>query len=204
MFSRIVIFTAVAGVLFLPVQAQNVRLNVRAHLGYASPFEENMDSSLESGFGLSLPVTEQISLAFDVGYWKSDVREKKDQLRNGSLTTTPFSISVHYHLWSKGRIVPYVFAGTGMVFSNFQIEDFITIPEITIDQEVDDGMGFQAGAGSLMKLTKQLALYGELEYLYRKGTGTTLITDMNRETTRENFSLSLNALLLRIGFNYFF
>lgn len=198
------IFLLMAGFVVYPLLAQNVKMNVRGHIGYSYLWEKNIDAGLESGFGFSVPFTKRIAFAFDVGYWKNEVHQRENQLLDGSLTITPFYFSIHYHLWPQARFVPYVFAGGGLVFTSFKKEDIIGIPEITIRQEVDDGLGWQTGGGALLKINQRLALYGEFEYLHKQGKGTTTITDMNFGTRKEHFSVSLNSFLLRIGLKYFF
>jgi hypothetical protein len=191
---------------FLSLQglAQGQRSSFHANVGIAFPKEENIKSGFESGFGFSLPLSKKMSLAFDFGYWKSTVHEKLGKLFNGKLSINPFLFSLHYALAAEKFVVPYIFLGSSLIFTTFKIGKYISIPEITINQKVENGIGVHLGSGANVKLTMNLALFGEISYLYRKAKGKTIITDMNFGVSTKEFSINLGSLQVGLGMKYFF
>jgi len=196
---------AILAVLFIltPLLAQNPLGSVHVNGGLSWFLKENIDSGYETGFGFSIPLLKNTALVFNFVYWKSSVHEEIDGLYNGTLSMAPFQASMYYHILESKGFIPYVFAGAGMIFTHFDMEDLITIPEISINQKVNNGISFHTGAGSLFKLNDHLALFGEVCFLYRKAEGTTIITDMNNGTSTEKFPLNLNSLVLRFGIKYY-
>jgi opacity protein-like surface antigen len=185
------------------LHAQRQSLSFHAHMGMASPAKKNIHSSLASGFGIAYPFTDTLAVVLDFEFWRSSVDVDPDDFYNGEISMTPFLVSMQNSLTSGGRIHPYVLIGTGYVFSSFKIGDVITIPEVTISQKVKSGMCFQAGAGTMFKITKSVALTVEGFFLFRKATGTTTINDLNFGLSTSDFSVDLSTLMLHIGIKYF-
>jgi opacity protein-like surface antigen len=171
--------------------------------GAAFPQENNIKSGFESGFGMSFPLMKRVVLSLDFSYWKSTVEEEAGKLFNGKLSVTPFFLSFQFNLMEKGRIIPYVFLGPNLVFSTFEIGEYYSIPELTINQEIHNGVGFHVGGGGDILLTDNWALFGSLTYLFRKTNGETRYTDMNLGVRTEEFSVSLNSFILKVGIKYF-
>jgi hypothetical protein len=188
---------------FSPLLAQNHRGGVQVNGGLSWFFKKNIDSAFETGFGFSLPLVRKTALVLNFEYWKSNVHEEIDGLYNGTLSMAPFQASLYYHILESRGIIPYVFAGAGIIFSHFKIGEMITIPEVSINQKINNGISFHAGTGSLLILNDHLALYGEVCFLYRKTEVTTTITDMNTGILTEKFPLNLNSLALRFGIKYY-
>mgnify|MGYP001057460826 CR=1 FL=1 len=186
-----------------PLPAQNPQGSVHVNGGLSWFLKENIDSGFETGFGFSVPFFNKTSLVFNFGYWKSSVHEEAGGLYSGTLSMAPFQASLYYHILESKGFIPYVFGGAGMIFNHFEMEDLVTIPEVSIDQNVNNGVGFHAGAGSHLKINKHLALYGEICFLYRKAEGTTTTTDMNKGISTEKFPLNLNSFALRFGIRYY-
>jgi hypothetical protein len=186
-----------------PLLAQNPQGSVHVNGGLSWFLKENIDSGFETGFGFSFPLFHKNSLVFNFGYWKSSVHKEADGLYSGTLSMAPFQASLYYHILEIKGFIPYVFGGAGMIFTHFKMEDLVTIPEVSIDQKVNNGVSFHAGAGSHLKINKHLALYSEICFLYRKAEGTTTITDMNKGVSIEKFPLNLNSFALRFGIRYY-
>lgn len=188
-----------------PGWTQNIKLNFQANGGLAYPLAENIKPGFESGFGFSLPVDKKLSLVLDISHWKSQVREEKGKLLDGTLAVTPFYVSLYYYLGVRRKIVPYLFVGGGIVFHSFKIKDYVTIPEVSISQKVKDGLGLNGGGGALFKISTRFALYTEIDFMYRKGKGTTVVNDMNLGVIEEEeFSLDLNSITIQAGIKYYF
>lgn len=202
---KIKILTIALSLIFLcfqaPAYAQSLSFHV--HGGMALPQEGNIESGFETGFGFSYSIDKKISLTFDFSYWRSDVSKDHPDLYDGELSVTPFLVSLQYSLLEEAAVIPYIFAGTGFIFSNFEIGDIITIPEISINQKVENGISFYCGAGGRIKFTSNLALLTEITYLFRDATGETTITDMNFGVSKEGFSIDMSSLVLRVGIKYF-
>lgn len=191
--------------LFLGVYGQvfGQKSSVHVYAGMVIPGEESIKSGFHTAFGFSYPLAERIIFSFDFTYWKSNVEEDEGKLFNGTLSVTPFTVSLQYTLIKESDITPYVFFGTGFVFTNFKMEDYISIPEVTITQEINNGLSFHFGTGVNLKVTDSLALFTEILYLYRKAKGETTISDMNFGVNSEEFSLNLSSFLFQIGIKYF-
>ena len=181
--------------------AQSLSFHVNG--GIAFPREDHIESGLETGFGFSLSIDKKISLSLDFSYWKSDVSDEHPELYDGKLSVTPFLVSLQYSFLEEAKVIPYIFVGTGFVFSNFEMGDIITIPEISINQKVENGISFYCGVGGRIKITSNLALLTEIIYLNREATGETTVTDMNFGVTKDEFSISMSSIVLRVGIKYF-
>ena len=180
------------------------RFIVHANGGFSFPQEGNMKSGLESGFGFAYILNKKVAAFFDFGFWKSEVEEEPGKLLDGKLSVTPFLFSLQYYFYEKRDFNPYIFAGIGYIFYDFKLKDIITIPEITITQKVENGLGFQAGLGAQVKILDRLSIFGEALYLYHKAEGITTISDLNFGTTTEEFSLNTSTSLIRLGIRYIF
>ena len=202
---KIKMLTTALGFFFICFQGFSYAQSLSFHVngGMAFPQEDKIEPGLETGFGFSLSIDKKISLSLDFSYWKSDVSKEHPELYDGKLSVTPFLVSLQYSLFEEATVIPYIFAGTGFVFSNFEIGDVITIPEITINQKVGTGISFHCGVGGRIKLTNNLALLTEVIYIYRDATGETTITDLNSGVTRNEFSINLSSIILRVGIKYF-
>ncbi|MBD3414928.1 MAG: hypothetical protein GF421_10920 [Candidatus Aminicenantes bacterium] len=198
-------FLAIGTALLLnaAMMAQSPQSSAHINGGWSWMLEDTLDSGLKTGFGFSLPLLNKTTATFDFGYWKSTVHQKPNMLFNGTLSMAPFQVSLNYYFFEKKRVNPYVFGGTGIVFTHFEMEDIVTIPEVSISQNVKNGISFHAGAGSLFRMKKNLAFYAEVCFFYRRGKATTTMEDMNFGRSTEDFNLNLNSLAFSIGIKYF-
>lgn len=190
--------------LVFPESSPAQKANFHANPGVAIPKEKNILSAFESGFGFSLPLTKRIFLSVNFGHWKSRVKEKEGSLMNGELSITPFFLSLQFKLRERSQINPYVFIGANLVVTKFEIGEYITIPEVTLNQKIGNGPGLHFGMGTDFSLTENLALFAEVIYLVRKAEAETTFTDMNFGVTTEQFSISLDSIVFQIGIKYFF
>lgn len=190
--------------LFVLANAETQTLSIHAKIGAASPVEEHIHSSLSGAFGLALHFDNKISVSLDLGSWKSPVDEKSKRMFKGNMTLTPLLISFRYFLTLDNRIYPYPIIGGGYVFTHFRMDDVITIPEITISQEVASGLCLHVGLGALVKITKSFGLLAEGVYCSRKSKGVTTISDMNFGSSSEEFSVRLHTVFFQVGIISFF
>lgn len=188
----------------LNVQGQE-ETNMRVHfnLGLSSPSEQNLARGVWSSFGFSVPIEKKIHLAFNFGAWKSQASAKPGGLQDGSLSVSPFFVSLQYSLTSGRTINPFVFIGGGYFFSSFKMENLVTIPEITLSQKVENSPGGQVGAGIQIKMSKRILFSLDVSYFYSKASTITTIQDLNFGTTIEDFSLILNVFIFQVGLKFF-
>ena len=188
----------------LNVQGQE-ETNMRVHLnlGLSSPSEQTLARGVWSSFGFSVPLEKKIHLAFNFGTWKSQASAKPGGLQDGSLSVSPFFVSLQYSLTSGRTINPFVFIGGGYFFSSFKMENLVTIPEITLSQKVENSPGGQVGAGIQIKMSKRILFSLDVSYFYGKASAITTIQDLNFGTTIEDFSLILNVFIFQVGLKFF-
>jgi len=189
---------------FIHVYGEMRNLSFQAKLGFVSPSENYIHSSLTGGLGIALPIKGNVSFSLDLGFWKSSVDEKPNKFYKGKMTLIPVLGSLRYYLLPDKAINPFIFIGTGYVFAHFKMENIITIPEITISQTVENGLCLHAGAGTVIRISESLGMTAEGFYFHRKTTGTTTISDLNFGMSSKNFSVRLNAFIFQIGMKYFF
>jgi hypothetical protein len=189
--------------LSLLANAQSQKLTLRLHAGWSSPHEQSIEATYETGFGLELALQKNITLSFDYGFWKSSTREETGGLFDGKLSVTPFLITVTYSFYMDRSFSPYIRFGGGVIFASFEIGDIITIPEVTITQKVNNGIGAYAGLGGIFNLTDYISIFGEGGYLYRKATATTIINDLNLGVSEDSFSLNLSSVLFVLGLKFY-
>ncbi|UCC39104.1 MAG: hypothetical protein JSV96_15055 [Candidatus Aminicenantes bacterium] len=203
--NKIKILSVALSFLFLGLHSFSYAQSLSFHVkgGRAFPKEESIKSGTETGFGFSYLIDKKISISFDFSYWKSEVIQEPQRLYDGKLSITPFLVSLEYSLLREAAVIPYVFAGGGIVFSSFEMDDIITIPEITISQKIENGITFHCGTGGRIKLMSNLALLGEIIYIYREADGETTITDLNFGVTTENFSIDMSSFIFRVGVKYY-
>lgn len=179
-------------------------LSFQAKLGVVSPAHNSIHSSLTAGLGIALPVKESISVSLDLGFWKSSVDTEPHKFYEGKMTLLPVLASFRYSFLPDKKINPYVFIGPGYVFAHFKMKDIITIPEVTIDQTIENGFCVHAGVGTIIRISESLGVNAGGFYFNRKSMGTTTISDLNLGKILEKFSVRLHALIFQVGIEYFF
>lgn len=189
-------------VIFIFSADLNAKIVVHLHGGAAYPAESNINNTFSTGFGFSFYLLEKFPVTFDFISWKSDVEEKSDQLHEGQLTSNLFLVSGQYIFFPEKRISPYAFVGTGIIFNNFKIGTYYSIPEITLSQKVEGGPMLNLGTGALFKISDNFSLFLDLFYLIKSSTGRTVITDMNIGRDTSTFSISQNTVVVRLGIRY--
>jgi hypothetical protein len=181
----------------------NARLSLEIHAGAGFPTEDYLDTHVVSGFGITFPLKQRLFLSLDLGYWEEAVEENPDKFYEGRLKSIPFLASFRFFFARQKRVNPYAFLGAGYVFCFFEMEDIITIPEITIDQSVKNGPCFQVGIGIDVPISRSFGVFTEAAYFHRKSTVITMISDLNFGTSIEEFPVKHHSWIIQIGFKYF-
>lgn len=192
--------------LFLGVFTFSSRLDskivVHLHGGAVFPTEDNIADTFSTGFGFSYYLLNSLAFNLDFISWKSDVDEITGHLYEGKMTSNLFLISGQYFFSPDKKINPYAFLGTGIIFNDFKIGEYYSIPEITLSQKVEGGLLLNLGAGALFKITDSLSIFFDLFYLVKSASGTTVITDMNFGSETSTFAVKLNTAVVRLGLRY--
>jgi len=187
------------------LQAQVMRLGVHASLGYAWPHQDVLDKGLNSSLGIDLNLSRGWCLIFDFSYGRYQVESRPRGLQKGTIVLTPFWARVQHRFLPDRNISPYLFMGSGYVFSRFLMEELLTIPEISVSQKVENGWGFTGGAGLELKLKREnISIFTEAIYISRKNGGITTINDLNFGLREEKFKVDLSSWQIRVGFRYFY
>jgi hypothetical protein len=119
---------------------KNAQPSLEVWTGAGIPAEDYLDTCVVSGFGINIPLKERLSLSFDLGYWKSAVDEVPAKFYDGHLKAFPLLTSLQFFLSGQNRVNPYIYLGGGYIFTSYTMKDIITIPEISIDQSVKNGL----------------------------------------------------------------
>ena len=178
------------------------QVGIKAHGGAGVPTEDYLGTHIAAGFGITIPLERRLSLSLDLGYWESTLEEVPTKFYAGRLKAFPLLASLQFFPLCHKRFNPYVFLGGGDVFCSFALKNLITIPEITIDQDIKNGPFFQGGLGVDIAISRAFGVFAEAVSFHRKTTGITTITDLNRGTDTQEFRLNLQAWILQIGVKY--
>jgi len=184
-------------------EEKNSHLSIEVRTGAGIPVENYFDSRIVSGFGLTIPLKKRLSFSLDLGYWKSGVEEVPAKFYDGHLKAFPLLASLQFSLLNQNKVRPYAFFSAGYMFCTFEMENIITIPEITIEQKVKSGPCLGAGLGVDVAVSRSFGMLAEATYFYRKAQGITTITDLNFGTSTREFPVNLHAWTFQIGIKYF-
>ena len=105
---------------------------------------------------------------------------------------TPLLASLRYYIQTGTAFTPYAFGG-GKFFSNNRLGKMENLEEANIrKQNINNGLGFFWGIGSLFKLNERLTLFVEGLFLWRTTEVETIYLD------------NLSPISFLIGLNYFY
>ena len=187
------------------LNAQKISFALGLKVQYADPVKNIYDGDFMSGILFNLKMGDNFMIEVDSGNWKSQIKEK-NYLYPGELSVTPILVSGIFIYPVRDSFHPYVSIGFGYYFNHFQIsEDLVTIPEIKINQNVEDDFGFQSGLGFDYFIASSFALNLDVKYCWISPKGETVITYVeNNKINQKIFNLNLNNLLYRICVKIYF
>jgi opacity protein-like surface antigen len=183
---------------------QSRRPSLFAQGGGAFHEENNLRPGVETGFGFSYPLGKRLSLSLEYLYWKSESKEFRTKLYNGTLTLSPVLLSLQFDFLRNTFFFPYAFVGGGYLFSRFRIGSYVSIPEVKIDQRVADGPAFYFGLGARIAFSETWSFLSEAAYLVRNATGETIISDMNKGISTEKIWVNIHVVFLKFGVRFYF
>ncbi|MFQ6083097.1 MAG: OmpW family outer membrane protein [Candidatus Aminicenantia bacterium] len=201
------VFSAIFVLLLIPFisKAQELTFGLGLKIEYATPLEKIYGSGFMSGLSFSFTIGNNFALEIDSGNWKSEVEEKEGGLYQGKLSITPVLFTGQFLIPVGRSFIPYLGIGFGYYFNHFNLsEEIITIPEVKINQEVEDIFGIHFGGGFDYFFTENMALNGDVKYCLIKPQGITSIIDMNTRVTKEYFDINLKTILFKIGVKIYF
>ena len=184
--------------------AQNRRFSLHIQGGGAGHEENNLKIGLASGFGISIPISSNLSMTAELDYWETRSRYSFRKLYNGHLTILPILIGLRYEFQPNAFFAPYVIVGGGYLFSKFRIGSLLTIPEVTIDQRIQSGWAGQLGVGACFALSNLWSFFSEFNYLLRTAPAQTIVRDMNLGVSTDDIWVNLHVVLLKFGFKFSF
>ncbi len=184
--------------------AQFRRPAIQVHGGHPFPEEKNLRAGFESGFGFSYPFGKRFTLSFEFSHWQATSKEAAGKLHDGTIMVSPIIVCLQYEFLQNRFFSPYAFGGGAIVFARFKMGSYVSIPEVKIEQNVEDGPGLYFGLGLRVAFSPALSFIFEVPYLRRKAPAKTIIRDMNRGTFTEEFSVNLQSVFLKFGLKLFF
>jgi opacity protein-like surface antigen len=187
-----------------PAFGQSRKPSFFAQGGGAFHEENNLRPGAETGFGFSYPLGQRFSLSLEYLYWKSESREFKTKLYNGTLTLSPVLLTLQFDFHRNTFFFPYAFIGGGYLFSRFKIGSYVSIPEVTIDQRVDEGPAFYFGLGARIAFSETWSFLSEAAYLLRNACGETIIADMNKGVSKEAIWVNIHVVFFKFGIRFYF
>ncbi|UCE42046.1 MAG: outer membrane beta-barrel protein [Candidatus Aminicenantes bacterium] len=166
------------------------------------PTQKNINAGYGSGIGGVFYLNPEISVSLEWKYSRFSVDKEQGKFLDGRLTVTPLVASVHYNISMSETFSPYVFAGGGLFFSSFRLDERVDLEEENVRrQEIKNGLGFYGGIGSMIKLNTRLSLFFEGLYLRRIADAETIYFDNSPATT---FRVNLSSFSVLVGLDYFY
>jgi hypothetical protein len=180
------------------------RFGVQILGGYAFPEENKHRGGAETGFGAVIPISGRMSLSFEVMRWSVRSLGSPGKLYAGRIEISPVAAAVRFEFLRNQFFFPYVFAGAAYVFTRFEIGAFPAIPELKIDQDIENGLAPYVGIGARLALASNLSFTSEAAYLARTAAARTIFRDMNSGTTTEDITANFRTVFLKFGLQMWF
>lgn len=125
------------------------------------------------GFILAKPLSIDLALRANIGYWKYIGTKSFTDERKLEIMT--FLLDLKYALLSDVRLMPYVSYGIGWFLgSESAPEDAL----LEFDSRSEMGLGFNVGTGFDLNVYKKLFVTIDFRYLYVKFNKTIAFTDL--------------------------
>jgi len=179
-----VLLAAVSVFTVHPAQAVDLagKWAVGARVSYADPIDDTVqgidvefDGTPLIEANLAYHFNSVFSIELGVGYLSSDIQVKASgvSLEFGEITQVPVLLTLRAHIPTGGSIVPYVGAGVGYYFNDFDFSNlfnaaFAAIQVNNARGEVDDSFGFHVNGGVDVFVTDSVALNLDLKYIWNQ------------------------------------
>jgi opacity protein-like surface antigen len=196
----------IASVVFLLIVLTSSGISQSRRLGFFInaagyfPTQDNINVGYGSGIGGVLHINTNISVSLEWKYSRFSVDKQEGKLQDGTLTVTPLLASVQYNISLSESFTPYIFAGAGLFFSSFRLDERLDLQEANVrKQEINNGLGFYGGIGGTIKLNDRLSLFLEGLYLRRTTDAETFYIDNSPSST---YRINLSSFSVLIGLNF--
>ena len=182
--------------------AQSYRLGFFINAAGYFPSNEDIKNGFGTGLGAVFYASKNIAVSLEWKYGRLNVDKKEGEFQKGSLYMTPLLVSFRYNIQTETAFTPYVFGGGGIFFNNFRLDKLENLEEANIrKQDINNGLGFYGGLGSLYKLNEKMTLFVEGLFLWRTTEVETIFLDNSPTNT---FKANLSSVSFLIGLNYFY
>jgi opacity protein-like surface antigen len=177
---------------------------ISGHAGCSFPEENNLRAGLVSGFGFSFRVLGGLSILFDFSQWQNRSVESAGKLYNGTVTVSPLLAAVELEFFRNRFFFPYLFVGGAYVSARFRIGSYVSIPEVKIDQKIENGFALCFGLGARIAIAERLSFFSEASYLRRTAPAKTIYDDMNLGRSSREIIANLRFVQVQFGLKYYF
>jgi opacity protein-like surface antigen len=141
--------------------------------------------------------------------YQSQTEGSIEGLSKGKLTTMPLSLGIQGRFPVNERLFPYLAAGVAYHFNTFKLcqicQDNWDALGFDVREEVENGLGFQFGAGLDYEVTDYIDLNLDVRYQIAQGSGSWSQTDQfsGAAVSGDLEGLNFNALIIRVGAKIF-
>jgi hypothetical protein len=182
--------------------AQRYQLGFFINAAGYIPNNEDIKSGFGTGLGAVFYASQSIAVSLEWKYGRLNVDKKEGEFQKGSLYMTPLLASLRYNIQTGTAFIPYVFGGGGIFFNNYRLDKLENLEEANIrKQDINSGLGFYGGLGSLYKLNEKITLFIEGLFLWRTTEVETIYLDNSPSNI---FKVNLSSISFLIGLNYFY
>jgi outer membrane protein W len=172
--------------------------------GYSHSFEEKYSGSLAASLGKTLPLIDKLNLEIEGAVKMPKSEFLRDDTTNsigtGRLTLVSINLNLNYYLISSNSFGLYIKTGAGYSFNGFSPTSVYEDLGFTIDEELDNSIQFNFGAGADLPLSNNIILNLDIRYTLNSISGTWMIKDENSGAEEQgNTEATLNLLTIELG-----
>jgi outer membrane protein W len=178
--------------------------------GYASYSDQNHAGSAAYGLTFTLGITKNIALELVGLPSDSTITGSSEGLDAGKLTTVPIQLNIQFRFPVTDQFVYYLSLGGGLHVNTFKIDSTVASSwqnlGFSINDKVNNSMGFQVGGGFDFFATENFALGPIISYSISNTKGSWSMTENSTGivTSGNIDKIKLNSLFFGIRLLYVF
>ena len=160
--------------------------------------EVQFDGTSMIGLNVTAFMTRFMSVAVDLGYSKLDIDTDSGAgvtVSAGELKQMPLLLTARLHLPLSKSISPYVGAGLGYYFNDFDTSDFLDLAGGKLS--ADDNFAFHINGGIEVFFGEHLALNFDLKYLWNE-------MDLKDPMALLDDNLDMRTFIAGVGLKFYF
>lgn len=183
-------------------------IGVRA--GYSMLSEDLYGGGLMYGANFSIGINKFLAVEISGLRFQSDVEGDAAGLSKGKLTVMPIQLSIQIRFPANPQFIPYVHGGGGFYMNSFTVDSTVTDDweglGFTIEEEVENKIGFHFGAGIDYFFTENIAFNADFRYCIATTKGSWTITDTVGSTSATGSleDLKLGGIMFGGGLKFCF